>query len=230
MMKKLIGIMLVVLLLTGAAALAEDDFRLHSGVRFGMTAEEAIAAAEAAGNTFVLNEDGRLASTNEILLAEYPIEVYFDLDEEGRVARQQYVFTWSMNQAPVQGKKWQVDAEELTAALVKTYGDVMGDDDLHTAIPLPAPMAGPVAESVDWNGSAVPLAYYSIYRQWLVPNDADFVAVELYQMHYIWNMRLEAGTKTYIDYTPYTQAEIDAAAEEAEKAAQEAADAYYSGF
>lgn len=37
-MKKLIGIMLVVLLLTGAAALAEDDFRLHSGVRFGMTA------------------------------------------------------------------------------------------------------------------------------------------------------------------------------------------------
>lgn len=38
MMKKLIGIMLVVLLLTGATALAEDDFRLHSGVRFGMTA------------------------------------------------------------------------------------------------------------------------------------------------------------------------------------------------
>ena len=219
-----------IMLLSSVSAMAEEGFKLHSGIEFGMTAEEAIATASSAGNTFALNEEGRLTNTNEIFLAEYPVEVFFDFDEEGKIARQQYVFTWSMNDAPVQGKKWQVDAEELSAALVHTYGEVMGDDDLGTTIPLPAMMAGPVAESVDWSGREVPLSYYNIYRQWLVPNEENYVAVELYQFHYIWDFRMDVGTKTYIDYTPYTQEEIDAAAALAEQEAQEEADAYYGGF
>ena len=91
-------------------------------------------------------------------------------------------------------------------------------------------MAGPIAETVDWNGTDVPLSYYNIYRQWLVPNEGNYVAVELYQFHYIWNFKVDAGTKTYIDYTPYTQEEIDIATAQAEQEAKEEADAYYSGF
>lgn len=230
-MKRIVSLMvLLVMLLSSVSAVAEDGFTLHSGIMFGMTAEEAIETASTAGNTFALNEEGRLTSTNEILLAEYPVEIFFDLDDEGKIIRQQYVFTWSVNDAPEMGKKWQVDAEELSDALVKTYGETFGDDDLGTTIPLPVHMAGPIAETVDWSGRDVPLSYYNIYRQWLVPNEGNYVAVELYQFHYIWDFRLDVGTKTYIDYTPYTQAEIDMATAQAEQDAKEKADEYYSGF
>lgn len=206
-----------------------EKFTLHSGVKFGMTAEEAILTAEKAGNTFVLNEEGRLTNTNDITLADYPVEVYFDLDADGKIARQQYVFIWDMK-APVLGEKYGVDASELSAALVKTYGGIMGGYQQEKTLPLPAIMAGPIDESITYMGFDVPRTYYSLYHQWLVPNAKDYVAIELYQFHYVWRMQSDIGTRTYIDYTPYTKAEIDAAAKLAEQAAQEEAEAYYSGF
>lgn len=231
-MKRIVSLMLLfVMLLSSVSAVAEDGFTLHSGVKFGLSAEEAIEAASKAGDTFTLNKDGRLTNTNEILLADYPVEIFFDLDEDGRIVRQQYVLTWSMNDMPVMGKKWQVDAEELSDALVRTYGENYGDDHSGTTIPLLRPMAGPIAESIDFSGNDIPLSYYNIYRQWLVPDGENYVAVELYQFHYIWTYaQRDVGSKTYIDYTPYTQEEIDMAAAQAEQAAQEETDAYYSGF
>lgn len=237
--KRLLVILLLMgmVLLTGCGTNAGGNkaeetapkFTLHSGVEFGMTAEEAILTAEMAGNTFVLNEDGRLTNTNKITLADYPVEVYFDLDENGRVSRQQYVLSYSLS-VPKMGEKGAVDAEELSAALVKTYGPVMGGYGQETVLPLPKVMAGPVAPSITYVGEEIPFKYYSLYHQWLVPSENDYVAIELYQFHYMFRMTIDVGTKTYIDYTPYTKEEIAAAAAGAEQAAQEEAEEYYSGF
>jgi len=239
-MKKCLSTLLltmVMIILTGCSNNAEGDpakntagkFTLHSGIEFGMTVDEAILTAEKAGNTFVLNEEGRLTNTNDITLADYPVDVYFDLDEDGKISRQQYVISWAMK-APVLGEKYGVDANELSAALVKKYGAVMGGYQQEKTLPLPTIMAGPVEDSMTYVGMSVPKTYYSLYHQWLVPDAQDYVAIELYQFHYIWRMQFDIGTKTYIDYTPYTKEEIDTAAALAEQAAQEEAEAYYSGF
>ena len=87
-MKQILRVLLIALvLLMGTAAFAET-YQLHSGITFGMTAEEAIAKQTERGNTFEM-VDGRLTNTSSVMILSLPASIYYDFDADGGIIRQQ---------------------------------------------------------------------------------------------------------------------------------------------
>jgi len=87
-MKKIICLMLMIAMLMGISAFADEGFSIHSGVEFGMTRDEVTKAEEEAG--FAISGGGDMLVVNGTIasIANSSITYYFD--EQDKLIRALY--------------------------------------------------------------------------------------------------------------------------------------------
>ena len=220
-MKRICCVALVfVLLLTYSSAMAEV-FQLHSGVTFGMTADEVIEKHRVRGNSFTM-VGGRLKSDKRITILDNSGTIYYDFDAEGKVVRQQFYFT-------------RLDMLAFAKHFSNVYGAPMCTTATDTVLTLPGgAFTGPIPTSYekgyDIFGSMISMMSHTRknfqYYQWLVPAEGGYVAIELYGYDYYCGYPGQPATESMgnvvlIDYRFFTEAEIQDAIVDAEEEAEQ---------
>lgn len=209
-MKRILFWVIALVMLTCTVAMA-DEFKLHSGVTFGMTAEEIIAKQSERGNTFAMN-DGRLKSTSSISILDLDATIYYDFDADGKMVRQQFYFR-DVNFAP------------LAREFEKVYGTPDCTSSLGTELVLPAKsFSGPIPTGQEFsdaifNSSMVTGSRGDIVTyQWLVETDEGYTVIEEYGYDYYAkvgnNAKRRIGTVCLVDYRFFTKEEIENAQQE----------------
>lgn len=208
-MKQILRVLLIALvLLMGTAAFAET-YQLHSGITFGMTAEEAIAKQTERGNTFEM-VDGRLTNTSSISILSLPATIYYDFDADGGITRQQYRFD-------------KAEVGDLVQEFTKVYGAPDCSSALNTTLALPeSSFTGPFPTATEYGHKYVgtsPLFLFSrggisSYAQWLIEVDSGWVAVEIYGCGYTAKVSgqytsYSVGSCCLVDYRFFTEAQIN---------------------
>lgn len=209
-MKKCLCLFVVIISLISSVAVA-DEFLLHSGVTFGMSAEDIIAKQGERGNSFSM-KNNRLTNDNTIRILDLGAKIYYDFDENGRMTRQQFRFR-DVNFAP------------LAREFEKVYGAPDYSSTLGTKLVLPtASFTGPLptgeefmdtyysnisSSSVSVRGNRGEMVTY----QWMVETDGGYVVIDLYGHSYYVkigsNSNTLMGTICLVDYRFFTTEEID---------------------
>lgn len=220
-MKRICSAFIVLVLLLVCSSASAEVFQLHSGVTFGMTADEVIEKHQARGNTFTM-VNGRLKSNKQITILSDSGTIYYDFDAEGKVVRQQFYFKY-------------LDLPTYAKHFANVYGAPMCTTATDTVLTLPGgAFTGPIPTSAergyDIFGSMISMMSHTRrnfqYYQWLVPVDGGYVAIEMYGYDYYCGYLRQPATESMgnvilVDYRFFTEAEIQDAIVDAEEEAEQ---------
>ena len=209
-MKKNVAILILLSVLCMCFTVSAEEYQLHSGITFGMTAEEAIEKQTIRGNKFEM-VDGRLASSDKVTILSKPAQIFYDFNADGGIVRQQYRFD-------------QVDINDLVMEFSKVYGEPNCSSAIGNQLALPkASFAGPLPTAQEYgvqhvgiNNSLVTYSCGSIeYVQWLVEVEGGSVVIEIYGRSYAAkvgnNARRTYGYCYLVDYRFFTEEEMEEA-------------------
>lgn len=151
-MKKIVSLILMLAMLMGISAFAEE-FTFHNGTKFGMTKEEVLAIENENGLEFALydsnvfaDSDGNIYKGKENTIAEYgtmaagiPDSVIsYVFDEEGKMSMGRYTFDLSECSFGHRNESELATAfSTIEQSLIKKYGDTEYTFDNQTEMNMP---------------------------------------------------------------------------------------------
>ena len=212
-MKKTICLLIMIISMIVSVAVA-DEFTLHSGVTFGMSADEIVAKQKERGNTFSMTTSGRMRNLNKISILGIDAEIYYDFNENGKMIRQQYSFQ-------------NVDFTQLAKEFERVYGKPDCSSLLGTQLILPeksfdakVPTGQEYSDKIYKRVSKLKPGFVTGIRsdittyQWLIEVDNGFVVIEEYGYQYyskVGNTAKEnTGSLCFVDYRFFTKEEMEA--------------------
>lgn len=191
-MKKWICLLMVAMLLMCSAAVAEGDFTLRNGVKFGMTKDEIMQLELQAGDAEqmvtgeIVFKDGSeltVAGRNEVTIV-------YDYDETGAMCQMTYYFLFSPED----------DYQAVANALLRKYGATEYSSETSMKLPMIDPVIEDDTERMDALQSARTKGYVSQfsfvgsksyshrsdlrkfemwnYNQWLIPYGDTHIMIE----------------------------------------------------
>lgn len=215
-MKRVICLVVAIVLSLCATTAFAEKYTLHSGVEFGMPADEVIAKQKERGNTFQMEGD-RLKNTNKITILDLDASIFYDFDRDGHLTRQQYYFR-DVNFAPLKDE------------FEKVYGSHNCSSISGSKLVLPAnSFSGPLPSAKEMVskvlGSGIADKSYVkseasdlIYYQWLIEVDEGYVVIEEYGYEYYVkidkNPKQLIATVCLVDYRLFSKEDIEGAQNE----------------
>lgn len=213
-MKKIFGFMLIAAMLIAAmllscAAFAEEEFAMHSGVTFGMTAQDVIKLEKANGFDAEM-EEGSLYITGTVAGFDSSLIRYYLDPDSDTVFNVHYRVGKSSGNRDTQ----YVDFQTIQKSLETKYGAPVHSDAAGTYTNLPGTYRGQVVTGFAWaKKMTFPLAKVTWtvedYYQWeVMQGDGSVILID----HYFICDSM-GGSKSYvqwISYVHYNAADVEA--------------------